>query len=380
MSLIETNPCVPSPCGPNSVCRNTGSVPSCACLPNYIGSPPNCRPECTINAECTSNLACIREKCQDPCPGSCGIDAICNVLNHIPICTCPEGYSGDPFRYCNAQPIQRKIHVIEKERSFNSIILATAPAVYNPCVPNPCGANSKCDDGICSCLPEYQGNPYEGCRPECILSNDCSSDKACIRNKCIDPCPGICGQGADCAVLNHIPICSCPTGYKGNAFVACQIEKGLVVHMFRIRQSISTISASKPLNPCIPSPCGPNSQCREFNSQAVCSCSQGFSGSPPSCRPECVTSAECPLNQACISQKCTDPCLGSCGINSLCQTINHNPICSCPAQFTGDPFVRCTNIRKLSATIFWCVPNNFLSQRQSWKQNQLTHVIHLLVV
>lgn len=109
VSLVETNPCVPSPCGPNSVCQNAGTVPSCACLSNYIGSPPNCRPECTINAECTSNLACIKEKCQDPCSGSCGVNANCNVLNHIPICTCPEGYSGDPFRYCHAQPVQRKL-------------------------------------------------------------------------------------------------------------------------------------------------------------------------------------------------------------------------------------------------------------------------------
>lgn len=225
-------------------------------------------------------------------------------------------------------------------------IVATSPAVYNPCIPNPCGANAKCDDGVCTCLPEFQGDPYEGCRPECILSNDCANNKACVRNKCIDPCPGICGQGAECAVLNHIPVCTCPTGYKGNAFVACLVEKGLNFNMVHFYPSISILLVSSPVNSCVPSPCGPNSQCREINSQPVCSCLQGFSGTPPSCRPECVTSAECPLNQACINQKCTNPCLGSCGINALCQTINHNPICSCPPKFTGDPFVRCVNIRK----------------------------------
>lgn len=103
------NPCVPSPCGPYSECRNIRDTPSCSCLPNYIGSPPNCRPECTINADCSSNLACIQEKCKDPCPGSCGFNALCNVINHTPICTCIEGYIGDPFTNCHPKPPPRKM-------------------------------------------------------------------------------------------------------------------------------------------------------------------------------------------------------------------------------------------------------------------------------
>lgn len=75
----------------------------------YIGSPPNCRPECVINPECTSNLACIREKCTDPCPGSCGFAAKCSVINHTPICVCPEGYTGDPFTSCTPKPPTRKL-------------------------------------------------------------------------------------------------------------------------------------------------------------------------------------------------------------------------------------------------------------------------------
>jgi hypothetical protein len=74
---------------------------------------------------------------------------------------------------------------------------------------------------VCECLPEYQGNPYEGCRPECLVSSDCPMNKACIRNKCQDPCPGTCGVGAICTVSNHIPICSCPPGTTGDAFRIC---------------------------------------------------------------------------------------------------------------------------------------------------------------
>lgn len=106
----STNPCVPTPCGPNSQCRVVDSHAACSCLPNYVGRSPNCRPECTINAECASHLACQNERCRDPCPGSCGSLAICRVVNHSPVCTCPSGYTGDPFSGCSLAP--SKIHFI----------------------------------------------------------------------------------------------------------------------------------------------------------------------------------------------------------------------------------------------------------------------------
>lgn len=277
---------------------------------NYFGNPPNCRPECTINSECSSNLACINEKCRDPCPGSCGIGAVCNIINHTPMCSCVEGYVGDPFNSCSPKPFEP---TVEKD----------------PCYPSPCGPNTQCNNGICTCLPEYLGNPYQGCRPECVLNSDCLKEKACIRNKCSNPCSGICGQNSDCTVINHIPICTCLEGYTGDAFLVC-----------------SKIKVPSPQNVCNPSPCGPNSQCREINGQAVCSCVPGYMGSPPTCRPECVTSEQCPLNRACLNLKCIDPCPGTCGINAQCQVVNHNPICSCLQKYSGDPFTRCQIIKE----------------------------------
>lgn len=89
-------------------CRNIGGTPSCSCLPIYIGSPPNCRPECRVNSECPMNLACSNEKCRDPCLGSCGITSLCTVYNHVSVCTCPEEYTGDPFSNCYPRPITSK--------------------------------------------------------------------------------------------------------------------------------------------------------------------------------------------------------------------------------------------------------------------------------
>lgn len=107
--LPPVNPCVPSPCGPNAICQVHGdNIPTCSCLPNYIGRAPHCRPECTISTECEGHLACQNHLCVDPCPGSCGLYANCLVVHHTPVCNCDHGYTGDPFSVCSPI-IERKI-------------------------------------------------------------------------------------------------------------------------------------------------------------------------------------------------------------------------------------------------------------------------------
>lgn len=100
-------------------------------------------------------------------------------------------------------------------------LLAEIITPSDPCNPSPCGANAVCNNGQCSCIPEYHGDPFSGCRPECVLHTDCARDRACVRHKCIDPCPGTCASNAICDVINHIPICRCPEGMQGNAFIQC---------------------------------------------------------------------------------------------------------------------------------------------------------------
>lgn len=329
----STNPCQPSPCGPNSECKVSGDSPACSCLPEFIGSPPNCRPECISNSDCSEHLACINRKCKDPCPGACGSNAECRVISHTPNCVCMLGFTGDPFYQCSPQ------------------LLPVHDEFISPCTPSPCGANAECrtqdNAGSCTCLPDYVGDPYSGCRPECTIDSDCPYNKACIRNKCGNPCPGTCGTNADCQVIDHLPSCTCRLGYTGNPFIYCNLipEKSndivQVNYEHNIHLKFLLVVPVQPTNPCLPSPCGPNSECRVVQQQAVCSCLPNYNGSPPSCRPECVVNSECPLTKACVNQKCIDPCQGTCGINTVCKVLNHSPICSCREQYTGDPFSNC---------------------------------------
>lgn len=172
----------------------------------------------------------MNERCSNPCPGSCGVATTCIVLNHSPICQCDVGFTGDPFVGCS--PVPGKIYlqkVVNSDRfmPLNIVVLPPPSEVSNPCDPSPCGANAICKErngaGSCICLPEYFGDPYVACKPECVINTDCPRDKACINNKCKNPCLGTCGTNAECEVLNHVPSCFCIDGYTGNPAIACHL-------------------------------------------------------------------------------------------------------------------------------------------------------------
>lgn len=59
-------------------------------------------------------------KCKDPCPGSCGNDALCQVSNHVVHCTCPDGFSGNPFSNCYRVQACKKYYFVNIETFFPS--------------------------------------------------------------------------------------------------------------------------------------------------------------------------------------------------------------------------------------------------------------------
>lgn len=339
--LERPTPCVPSPCGANAICREHNNAGACSCITGYFGNPYEaCKPECLINSDCPSNMACYQNKCHDPCPGTCGINALCNVINHNPNCICPDKYYGNPYELCSYKVegmFNKFIYFIKVFKSYVGYVFSymsfVAADQIDPCNPSPCGPNSQCKSqngfAICTCLSGYQGSPPL-CRPECVTSSECSLDKVCENFKCVSPCEKACGVETDCRVIKHNPICTCKQGYTGDPFSICYLTP----------LTQPTVQA-EPVNPCVPSPCGLNAECRDVGGIPSCSCFVGYFGSPPNCKPECVVNTDCSNDKACMNMKCQNPCLGSCGLNAICNVINHIPICSCPEGYRGDPFASC---------------------------------------
>lgn len=316
---ISSDPCNPSPCGPNDICSTYNSnVALCnPCFGTDALYSPNCRPECLSNSECPFNKACLSNKCIDPCPGACGHRAKCQAINHKPMCSCPDGLYGNPYEQCLVPSVLMQPENV----NCNNIV---------------CGSNSECKTinkiSQCVCKHGYRGNPLMSCHPECTINPDCSQNQACINSKCIDPCEATCGTNAVCKVINHKPLCSCSDGYTGNPNIEC-------IHVYLPPKEPSV---KDPGNPCEPTPCGPNSRCLvSIEGYATCSCLPNFKGAPPYCQYECVINSDCPQNKACLNHKCTNPCVGTCGVSAICETINHNPICSCQSGYEGDPFTSC---------------------------------------
>ncbi|CAB4059875.1 unnamed protein product [Lepeophtheirus salmonis] len=398
----ETDPCYPNPCGSNSIAREQGNRCVCSCKTGYLGNPPNCRLECVGSSECSLSTACISNKCINPCSDYCGQNARCQVVNHIPMCECPRGYSGDPYTQCKKAKPQPQ------------------PVPQDPCALSPCGPYSVCKSiktvAACSCEKGYIGSP-PSCRPECIINSDCPTDKTCIQRKCQDPCPGSCGRNAICYVISHRPTCTCDSNYSGDpyVFLVHMLNQNLYQNSIHATQALVVLIQSalkgivraicqcitgflacvnnkcidpcpgtcginavcnvqnhdptctclqgyigdatyechvppsgtivtEKIDPCDPDPCGPYSDHRVIGDRCDCSCLPDHIGSPPNCRPECLVSSECSLSLACINKKCVDPCPGICGTNAVCRVTNHNPICSCKPGYTGDAARSCSKI------------------------------------
>lgn len=84
---LPTNPCDPSPCGPNTQCTVLDNgLSKCTCLAGFIESPNTIR-------------GCVKQT--NPCePNPCGTDAICDASRVTP-CYCPENTVGNPYKSCS---------------------------------------------------------------------------------------------------------------------------------------------------------------------------------------------------------------------------------------------------------------------------------------
>nr|CAH0107401.1 unnamed protein product [Daphnia galeata] len=309
-STFGDDPCSNFRCGSNANCLTRSFRAACACRAGYEGDPyTGCRrSECVENTECPSDKVCHNFRCINPCSTSCGVDSECTVRNHVTVCQCPKGFTGDPFVSCTP--------------SSSSSVLGRQSSDY--CTPSPCGTNTKCrvenSRAVCSCQEGFMGNPIQGCRRECESDFECDASRACMNFRCQDPC-GTCGTYADC----------------------------------NVRDLLLTICDDILGDLCNPNPCGTDADCkpgtdRQGNDRPVCFCRTGYLGDPlVGCRKgQCIDHADCSGNQACYGYQCVDPCTSTsssrssvCGIGARCDARNHGAVCSCPVGQDGDPLVEC---------------------------------------
>lgn len=296
------NPCEPNTCGSGARC-DPNRVPACYCPENTIGNPyKSCAPQGYLPP------ATLCE------PNPCGQNADCYVSSNREMCFCKNGFTGDPYVGCRVQ--------------------------QNPCTPSPCGPQAICSvnyegQPLCACPEGSTGNPHgnEGCLSrECEVDDECSPDKACIGYTCRDPCPGACGLNTKCHIESHRPVCVCEDGLIGNPLICCIPPE-----------------SQKSKSPCSNKRCGINAICQDVGNSARCYCPTDFIGDPNiECKPECEMNSDCPSNEACVNNKCIDPCTTKnvCGINAVCLCSDHTVSCHCSDGYIGDPLVQCIYRRK----------------------------------
>jgi len=366
-----TNPCQPTPCGPNTICtvNNVGNA-ICNCVPGMIPKPDTitgCGPECVRDPDCSSGEVCLNQRCvdePDPCnPSPCGPGAVCTapkIGNRFsnPICRCQPGLIPKPDTItgcgpeCIIDPDCVSGYVCENQRCIEK---------PDPCDPSPCGPGAVCTvsglgNAICRCEPGLIPNPdtITGCKPECIIDPDCPGDYVCEQQKCIprpDPCdPSPCGPGAICTVgPSGNPICRCEPGLIPNPDTITGCKPECIIDPDCGSRDLVCENQKcvlKP-DPCDPSPCGPGTMCMTNKiGNPICRCLAGLIPKPDTitgCGPECTIDPDCSTGYICENQKCVeepDPCdPNPCGPGAIC---NPDGSCKCPPGSFGDPRQKCT--------------------------------------
>lgn len=249
----------------NAICTGRRHQSQCECRPGYRGNPfvqcdvpleppTKVEPECKQDPDCPSQLACINQRCTNPCatPHVCTPQQTCHVLDTLPlrtmICKCPSDTITDNSGNC--VPIKHEVvSGCQSNDECSNTEVCQRGVCIDACRLERCGINAQCRSrdhyAECTCARGYEGNPHVECQlivheqpktpgAECTKNDDCLYDKTCKNERCVNPCAeDSCGSGAYCHVQNREPVCRCPTGFTGDARVGCVPRKYTVYEYFQ---------------------------------------------------------------------------------------------------------------------------------------------------
>jgi hypothetical protein len=161
-------------CGRNAECSAAKHEPVCSCKEGYHGNPLiGCsKIECSSDNDCSADKLCEGNMCKISClvKNPCGTNALCSAENHKQVCYCQPGYTGNPILGCKALDF---------------------------CSSNPCGNSATCVNSRgsykCMCPIGTVGDPYaEGCKTpaECERNEDCPSAAHCTLINDVPKCKG----------------------------------------------------------------------------------------------------------------------------------------------------------------------------------------------
>lgn len=422
------NPCEKTgACGRNAVCNAVSHSAVCKCPSNSYGNPHNecIHVECSDNNDCASERTCVNSKCINPCSLSnvCGQQAECVPQNHIGVCTCLPGTTGNPLLGCTA------LQYCNSDSQCPSGTICNNGLCCSLCTSNrDCIGEQLCIKGVCqptcksnSSCPDFQYCLNNICTQEvrCRSDDDCEFNENCVidnfgRANCQDSCLGrvLCGRNAECTARNHNPDCECKDGFIGDPKIACRKmecqsdddcsnDKTCDNYSCKIacligqpcgENALCSAENHKQVCHCQPgytgdpkvgcvlidyckdSPCGPGAQCKNSRGTFKCSCPPGLVGNAynEGCHPavECQTNDECPLSAICSQingiPKCKDVCEGQrCGPNADCVSKSHTAYCACKQGYDGDANdlrIGCQPLPMPCQIISDCPPSTYCSE------------------
>lgn len=341
-------------CLSNERCQNGACKPLCRrdddCRNNEVCLGLSCVPGCRSDQGCPTHLSCFDQQCIDPCADAraCGTNAVCEVINHTKICSCPIGLLGDAEVSCKSL-----ITTCSSNADCTSTQLCYGGSCQKKCRNDQnCLNDERCMRGICrtvcnvdSVCPQGQICENRICQIGCRNDLNCAPDQTCINKMCKNPCdsPGQCGQCAGCLVVNHGVQCSCPNGFVGDGLTGCQLPAQRCNPLCECDETGTYCAQACSRT----TDCTCSQVCTRGKCRAKCganrSCPLGQLCERGACVAGCKTNNDCAMDQTCTKGQCSDPCTDKqvCGSNALCTVTDHRLLCYCPDGYDGEPTKEC---------------------------------------